>query len=83
MDLLKYILRTVAYVMVNPTQLIILIALGFMFYGKNKKISVMQKLSLGESINSPLELTLSQIFLGIMGGVIISLMLSTLGIVIF
>jgi len=80
MDLLKYILRTVAYAMVNPTQLIILIALGFMFYGKNKKISVMQKLSLGESINSPLELTLSQLALGIIAGAIGSLMIGFLGV---
>ena len=29
MDLTRYILKTVAYAIVNPTQLIMLIALGF------------------------------------------------------
>lgn len=80
MDLTKYILKTVAYAMVNPTQLIVLIALGVMFYGKNKKISVMQKLTLGERINSPLELTLSQLSLGIIAGAIGSLMIGFLGV---
>lgn len=80
MDLMNYILKTVAYAMVNPTQLIVLIALGVMFYGKNKKISVMQKLTLGESVNSPLELTLSQLSLGIIAGAIGSLMIGFLGV---
>lgn len=38
-------------------------------------------MTIGESINSPLELTLSQISLGIIGGVIVSLMMSSLGII--
>ena len=80
MDLMEYILKTVAYAMVNPTQLIMLIALGFIFYKKNKKISVMQKLTLGESVNSPLELTLSQLSLGIIAGAVGSLIIGFLGI---
>lgn len=81
MDLILYTLRTVAYAIVEPMHIIMLIVLGVMFYLKNKRIAIIQKMTIGENINSPLELTLSQIFLGIMGGVIISLMLSTLGIV--
>ena len=80
MELIEYILRTVAYAMVNPTQVIILIALGVMFYKKNKKISMIQRLTLGESINSPLELTLSQISLGIIAGAIGSLIIGFLGV---
>ena len=41
---------------------------------------MMQKLTLGESINSPLELTLSQISLGIIAGAVASIILSLLGV---
>lgn len=81
MDLILYTLRTVAYAIVEPMHVIMLVVLGVMFYLKNKRIAIIQKMTIGENINSPLELTLSQIFLGIMGGIIISLMLSILGIV--
>lgn len=80
MDLIEYILKIVAYAIINPTQLIMLIALGFIFYKKNKKISVIQKLTLGESVNSPLELTLSQLSLGIIAGAIGSLIIGFLGV---
>ncbi|MDU3351132.1 MAG: site-2 protease family protein, partial [Clostridium sp.] len=61
--------------------ILMLVVLGIMFYLKNKRITIMQKMTIGESINSPLELTLSQISLGIIGGVIVSLMMSSLGII--
>ena len=81
MDLMLYTLRTVSYAIVDPMHIFMLIVLGIMFYLKNKKISVMQKMTIGESINSPLELTLSQIALGIIAGAVVSLMLSYLGII--
>lgn len=81
MELILYTLRTVAYAIVEPMHIFMLVVLGLMFYSKNKRISLMQKMTIGETINSPLELTLSQIALGIIAGAIVSLMLSLLGIV--
>lgn len=80
MELILYTLRTVASAIVEPMHIFMLIVLGVMFYLKNKKISIMQKMTIGETINSPLELTLSQIALGIIAGAVVSLMLSVLGI---
>lgn len=81
MELIMYSLRTVSYAIIEPTYLFLLIVLGLIFYFKNKKISVMQRMTIGEVINSPLELTLSQIALGIIAGTIISIALSILGVV--
>lgn len=81
MELIVYTLRSVAYAIVNPSYLLILIILGIMFYVKNRRISIMQKMTVGETINSPLELTLSQIALSIIAGAIGSIILSGLGVV--
>lgn len=81
MELLLYTLRTVAYAIVEPMHIFMLVILGVMFYSKNKRISMMQKMTIGETINSPLELTLSQIALGIIAGAIVSVILSFLGII--
>lgn len=81
MDLIIYTLRSLAYVIVEPSLLIMLILLSGMFYLKNKKIVAMQKMIIGEEINSPLELTLSQVVFGLLAGIIGSLILTSLGIV--
>ncbi|MDY4253586.1 PDZ domain-containing protein [Clostridium sp.] len=81
MELILYTLRTVAYAIVEPMHIFMLVVLGIMFYTKNKRISIMQKMTIGEMINSPLELTLSQISLGIIAGAIVSVILSMLGII--
>ena len=81
MELILYTLRTVAYAIIEPMHIFMLVILGVMFYSKNKRISIMQKMTIGETINSPLELTLSQIALGIIAGAVVSLTLSILGIV--
>ncbi|MDQ0150753.1 signal protein PDZ [Eubacterium multiforme] len=81
MDLILNTLKSVAYIFISPSLLLVLIIIGIMFYLKNRKVTLMQKMVLGESINSPLELTLSQITLGIISGAIISIILSTLGVV--
>ncbi len=81
MELILYTLRTVAYAIVEPMHIFMLVVLGIMFYTKNKRISIMQKMTIGEMINSPLELTLSQIALGIIAGAIVSVILSMLGII--
>lgn len=79
MDLILYTLRSVASAIVGPS-IIVVILLGVMFYLKNRKVSFMQKMIVGESINSPLELTLSQLVLGIFAGAIGSLLLTYFGI---
>lgn len=81
MDLIMLTLRSVAYAITEPSLVFVLLLLGIMFYIKNRKLVVMQKLIIGESLNSPLELTLSQIVLGIVAGAIASLILSGIGIV--
>lgn len=81
MELILYTLRAVAYAIVDPAHVLILVVLGIMFYMKNRRISIMQKMTIGESLNSPLELTLSQIVLGILAGALGSIILSSLGIV--
>ena len=81
MDLLLYTLRSIAYAIVEPSLAFILISLGLISYIKNKKIAIMQRMILGESINSPLELTLSQMVLGVIAGAIGSLILSHLGVI--
>ena len=81
MELILYTLRTVAYAIVEPMHIFMLVVLGIMFYTKNKRISIMQKMTIGEMINSPLEVTLSQISLGIIAGAIVSVILSMLGII--
>lgn len=80
MDLILNTLKSVAYIFVNPSFILLLIALGIVFYMKNKKIAFMQKMVVGENINSPLELTLSQITLGIIIGCIASIIIGLLGI---
>lgn len=80
MELIMYTLRGVAGAIVNPVLMIVLLFLGIMLYLKNKNLVMMQKLILGDNINTPLELTLSQIVLGIIAGAIGSLILSALGI---
>lgn len=81
MELILYTLRAVAYAIVDPAHVLILVVLGIIFYMKNRRISIMQKMTVGESLNSPLELTLSQIVLGIVAGAVASIILSSLGIV--
>jgi hypothetical protein len=51
------------------------------FYNKNKKIAIMQKMIMGESIDSPFELTISQIVIGIAAGAVASLIFTFLGLV--
>ena len=81
MSLLIYTLRNVAGAIIAPPLVFLLIILIIMFYLKNKKIVSMQKMILGGSVNSSIELTLSQLVLGIVAGSIGSLILTSLGVV--
>ncbi|MGH4122914.1 MAG: PDZ domain-containing protein [Clostridium sp.] len=81
MDIAIHTLRAVASAIVDPSNAFILIMIGLIFYNKNKKISVMQKMIMGESLDSPFELTISQIVIGIIAGTLASLMFTFLGLV--
>lgn len=81
MDILLYTLKAVAYAITEPYLVIFLVLMAFILYRQNKKTTVMQKMILGESINSPFELTISQIVIGIFAGCAASLLLSYLGVV--
>lgn len=80
MDLIIHSLKTVAIAIIEPMHLLMLIIFGVIFYFKNVRIVSIQKMTLGEGLNTPLELTLSQIVLGILAGAIGSIILSVLGV---
>ena len=70
MDLIIHSLKSIAVAIIEPMHLVMLVVFGIIFYFKNVRIVSIQKMTLGEGINSPLELTLSQIVLGILAGAI-------------
>ncbi|WP_461205923.1 PDZ domain-containing protein [Clostridium sp. DL1XJH146] len=74
------ILRTISIGIIRVPFVLILIILGYNFYKRNKRITVMQKLIIGKRLNSPIELTISEIVLGIFAGVIGSVLISLLGV---
>lgn len=80
MDLIIHSLTSVAVAIIEPLHLIMLLVFGVIFYFKNVRIVSIQKMILGEGLNTPLELTLSQIVLGILAGAIGSVILSILGV---
>ena len=81
MNLIMQVLLKLSETLLTPSTLLLLSIIIFYFYNKNKKIILMQKMISGGSVNSAIELTLSQIVLGIIGGVIASILLGLLGIV--
>lgn len=81
MNLFLFTLESVASMIANPLFISMLILMGIILFFNNKKLTIMQKMIMGDSINSALELTLSQIVLGIIAGTITSLILSYLGVV--
>lgn len=80
MNVTIYTLRSVAYAITEPSLFIVLIILGILFYRQNRKTAIMQKMIIGESVNSPLELTISQIVIGLLAGTLASLLLSYIGV---
>jgi len=81
MNLIIYTLRNVSGAIITPPLVFVLITLVIVLHLKNRKTVAMQKIILGGSVNSSIELTLSQLVLGIIGGSIGSLILTTLGVV--
>lgn len=81
MELVVYTLRSIAYVIAEPYLMMTLFILGVVLYKKNRKITAMQRMIIGDEVNSALELTLSQIVLGIFAGTFASINLSYLGVI--
>ncbi len=80
MNMAIYTLRAIAEAITTMPYVLILITLGIVLYLRNKNTVTMQKMVIGEYINSAFELTISQIVLGIFAGALGSLMLSYLGV---
>lgn len=80
MNILLYTLKAVASAITEPYLIIMLIIIAFILYRKNSKITAMQKMIMGEKVNSSLELTASQIVIGIFAGTAASMILSYLGV---
>ncbi|WP_010234864.1 PDZ domain-containing protein [Clostridium arbusti] len=81
MNIALYVFRSISQAIITPPYIFILLILVFILYTRNKKTVIMQKMIIGEKMNSSLELTISQVVLGIFAGTIASLILSYLGIV--
>lgn len=80
MDLIIKTLRSVSYAIVDPTLALVFTVIAIIFYIKNRKISFIQRLIMGEIIESPLEMTLSQLVIGIFGGVLANIILNFFGV---
>ncbi|OPJ65109.1 PDZ domain-containing protein [Clostridium oryzae] len=80
MNLGVYTLKTIAYAIVNNPYSLVLIILAVTLYFKNRGVTAMQKAVVGQSLQSTLELTLSQLVIGIFGGALASVMISYMGI---
>ncbi|WP_435789317.1 PDZ domain-containing protein [Clostridium sp.] len=81
MDIAIQTLRAVSSAVVDPSNALIIIMISIIFYSKNKKIVAMQKMIMGEKLDSPFELTISQIVIGIIAGAVASLMFTYSGLV--
>lgn len=80
MSILLSTLRAIAYTLTNFDMAFVLIILAVILYRQNKKTTLMQKMIIGDSLNSAFELTISQIVIGIFAGVLGSVIISFLGV---
>lgn len=80
MNIAVYTLRAISEAIITPPYVFMLIMLAVLFFIKNRKTVLMQKMIVGEETNSAFELTISQMVLGIFAGTAASLMLSYLGV---
>ncbi len=80
MDIALYTVRTIAFIITQPITLLGIVVIAFVFHKQNRKTSTMQRMIIGESMHSPFELTISQIVIGIIAGVLGSIILSYLGV---
>ncbi|WP_027625193.1 PDZ domain-containing protein [Clostridium lundense] len=80
MNIVLYTLKAVAFALTNPYLVFFLVIISIFLYMQNKKTSAMQKMIIGEQINSPFELTISQLVMGIFGGVLSSIIMAYFGV---
>lgn len=80
MNILLSTLRAIAYTLTDPMLAFMLVILAVILYRQNKKTTIMQRMIIGDSLNSALELTLSQIVIGIFAGAFASVILTFLGV---
>ena len=83
MNILMYTLRSIAYMLTDMYSLLLLLLLGVILYTKNIKTVLIQKTVLGDEVNSPFELTISQIVIGIFGGVLASIIMAYFGVIFY
>ncbi|MGG7202363.1 signal protein PDZ [Clostridium butyricum] len=81
MEIVISTLRGICSAILFPPSVFILLALLVIFYFKNKKRAAMQKMIVGGSVESAIELTLSQFVFGVFGGIIGSVILNLCGVV--
>ena len=81
MSIVLSTLRSICGAILFPPSVFILLILLLIFYFKNKKIAAMQKIMVGGSVESAVELTLSQFVFGIFGGIVGSIILNLCGVV--
>jgi hypothetical protein len=80
MSILLSTLRAIAYTLTNFDMALVLVILAVILYRQNKKTTVMQKMIIGDSLNSAFELTISQVVIGIFAGVLASIAITFLGV---
>ncbi|WP_055069366.1 hypothetical protein [Clostridium massiliamazoniense] len=80
MELILNALKSSLRFLENPILLLTLVAVGIVFYKKNLNIEREQEYIVGEKVNSALELTFSQLTVGIIGGIVASMLLFILGV---
>lgn len=83
MNIAIYTMRAIAELLTEPLSLFMLFILATILYNQNKKISNMQKMIIGQKIDSAFELTISQIVIGIFAGALVSIALSYIGVVFY
>ncbi|KOF58066.1 membrane protein [Clostridium sp. DMHC 10] len=81
MNIIMNTLIALSKAILTPSYVLILIIMTVIFYRRNTKTTLMQKMIIGDSLKSPLELTLSQILLGMLAGTLGSVLLSCFGVV--
>lgn len=81
MDILVYTLKSAAYALTEPYWAFQLAILAYILYRKNSKTAMIQKMVMGQSLDKPFVLTISQVVIGIFAGTAASIIMSYLGIV--
>ncbi|WP_125154007.1 PDZ domain-containing protein [Clostridium rectalis] len=83
MNIIIHTLRVIAFALTEPYFVLFLFILAVILYKQNRKTSAMQRMIIGEQVNSPFELTVSQVVMGIFAGVIASVIMTCLGVVFY